>query len=352
MNHSRRGFTLVELLVVIAIIGILVALLLPAVQQARAAARRTQCQNNIRQIALALLNYESANRSFPPSSTFPDGILPETRRGMMFGPNWVIMTLSFMEESALYDSFDLTQPINSPANELARSATISGMLCPTDSFNQEPFMGSATGRHSELGDNWARGNYASNGGLDYHTSWGAAGKDSNWDDPYRRGVMGSGVKSKIRQIKDGTSKTIFVGEIRAGINELDTRGIWAMGGAGPSSIWGHGYIGDDTGPNNFLQAADDIPTCGEVQRAVGGAAELARMRMGCSLVGEMNIQMTMRSLHQGGVFSAFVDGSVHFLSDDIDTTPRPDQAPNGDCCSVWDRLNLASDQLVLDASSY
>jgi len=66
----------------------------------------------------------------------------------------------------------------------------------------------------------------------------------------------------------------------------------------------------------------------------------------------MNIQMTMRSLHQGGVFSAFVDGSVHFLSDDIDTTPRPDQAPDGNCCSVWDRLNLASDQLVLDSAAY
>ena len=135
-NRSRaRAFTLVELLVVIAIIGILVALLLPAVQQARAAARRVQCMNNMKQIGLALMNYHSQNNEFPASSTWPvgadgraQGINSTTFNG--HGPNWVIRALPFMEEQTTYDAFNLQLPIPDNANELARSTPISSMLCP------------------------------------------------------------------------------------------------------------------------------------------------------------------------------------------------------------------------------
>ena len=148
----RSAFTLVELLVVIAIIGILVALLLPAVQKARDAARRVQCQNNIKNLGLALLNYESANRELPPSSVWPFETRPGDRSNVELGPNWVILILPNMEEQALYDSMDLEQPINSTINEIARSKSIPTMICPSDPRSGIAFQGSATSRVSFFGD--------------------------------------------------------------------------------------------------------------------------------------------------------------------------------------------------------
>ena len=348
--RRRVGFTLVELLVVIAIIGILVALLLPAVNAARAAARRSQCQNQIRQIGLALLNYESAQAEFPPASTWLGDAKPEDRNNLMLGPNWVIFLLPYIEETALHDQFSLEDPINADINAIPRSQPIALFLCPEDSFNRTPFNGSATLRASELGDNWARGNYAANGALKLQTYWnggGAAFGDSvGWKDPLVRGVMGANISTKLRQIKDGTSKTVLVGELRAGLREFDSRGVWAMSGASPSSLWGHGYWGDDNGPNNFAAHADDIPDCVQVRQVLGGQESLARMRMGCSVIGEMNIQQTMRSLHEGGVFTCFIDGSVRFISDDIQLST------NMQCCSVWDRINLSADSQVLDTTEF
>src|SRR3954449_9782362 len=102
-----RGFTLVELLVVIAIIGILVALLLPAIQAAREAARRSQCQANIHNVALAVLNYESAKKTFPKGMTFPTSQVSSISYGPIdFGPNWVIEVLPYLEQQALRDSFN------------------------------------------------------------------------------------------------------------------------------------------------------------------------------------------------------------------------------------------------------
>jgi len=353
----RRGFTLVELLVVIAIIGILVSLLLPAVQSAREAARRTQCINNAKQLGLALMNYESSLQTFPPSSIWPEGQVPE--RATQLGPNWVILILPFMEDTSLRDSFNLNKPINDPANMIPRSTAISGMLCPTDSFNQQSFMGSLSSMTTVLGDNWARGNYAANASLIYlstmyNSEYGGFLR-SNWDKDRlnpsslspTRGIMGANVGLRIGQIADGTSKTILVGELRAGITPYDTRGIWAMSGACPSSLWAHGYIGDDNGPNNLGAAADDVISCSDLYTEFGGAGGLIRLGMGCSSVGAFNIQQTMRSLHVGGVTSCFADGSVRFISNSIQITQ--DGKP---CCSTWDRLNLSDDGLPLDDQGF
>ena len=350
-----RGFTLVELLVVIAIIGILVALLLPAVQSARSAARRVQCQNNLKNLGLALLNYESSTRELPPSSEWPFATRPGDRTAVQLGPNWVIRILPYLEETALSDTFQLAEPINSMRNELPRSTRIPTMLCPTDGNNQLPYNGSASTRTSFLGDNWARGNYGANGALDY-LAYAAAGNPdgASWKNPLVRGVMGAYEGQRLRRISDGTSKTILLGELRAGVTQADPRGVWAMSGGPPSSLWAHGYWGDDNGPNNLFATADDIPSCSDVRASVGGTQALVRLKMGCSTVNEMNIQQTMRSTHEGGVFACFVDGSIHFISDDIDTTPRgPTQrGVNGaPCCSVWDRINLSADRLTLDDAS-
>src|SRR3954464_12691650 len=99
-----RGFTLVELLVVIAIIGILVALLLPAIQAAREAARRAQCQASLHNVALAVLNYESAKKILPKGMTF-DSTITGVETLAFYGPNWAIMILPYLEEQGLYDSF-------------------------------------------------------------------------------------------------------------------------------------------------------------------------------------------------------------------------------------------------------
>src|SRR5262245_56351867 len=102
----HHGFTLVELLVVIAIIGILVALLLPAIQAAREAARRAQCSSNIHNAALAVLNYEAAKKSLPMGMTFDPSFAGSVETLSHYGPNWVILTLPYMEGQDLYDAFD------------------------------------------------------------------------------------------------------------------------------------------------------------------------------------------------------------------------------------------------------
>jgi len=204
------GFTLVELLVVIAIIGILVALLLPAIQAAREAARRTQCINNIRQLGIGLQNYHDALKTFPPSIQFDENGRPPQYQLDHYA-NWAILVLPYIEQSALYDAFDLSVPISAPINRTARGTPLEAMRCPSDSGDDTPFAGI----HANEGDNWARGNYAANGSLGgyfNHPGIGAAGPDAPfWVNPFTKGVMGANVALRISQITDGTSHTILLG---------------------------------------------------------------------------------------------------------------------------------------------
>lgn len=359
-QSTSNGFTLVELLVVIAIIGILVALLLPAVQSARAAARRTQCQNNMKQVGLALQNYHSARGIFPPSSTWPvgsDGNPQGVASGSFTGhqANWVILTLPYMEEQTTADAFDLTLPIPDVANEIARSTQLPGMLCPEDQNNQVLFQGNTAARTNHYGPNWGRGNYAANASLgamtaNGHGSFSAAGENSpGWKDERLRGVMGANSSLRIAQISDGTSYTILAAEIRAGVLPHDVRGTWALGG-GPSALWRHGYYGDAAGPNSPGIEADDTIGCSDVRRGFGGVVALAKEKMGC-IERTGNTQQTARSMHQGGVFAVFADGSVHYISDDVEIrvdgiTETPPYT------SVWDRLNLSADGEIIGSDAY
>ncbi len=342
VRGSVRGFTLVELLVVITIIGILIGLLLPAVQSAREAARRLQCSNNLKQLGLAVLNYESQHMIFPPSATFRATNVDTSREHW---PNWVILVLPFVEQQALYDSFKPGVAISSSENRDARGAVLPMMLCPSDGGGRKAMFG-----NSSEGDNWARGNYGANASLGaYSTSWRpAAGPTSErWLSAYSRGIMGANASVTMAEIRDGSSNTILLGELRTGLAAVDRRGVWALGGPGSSSLWMHGSD-DAIGPNPCNGGSDNILGCADIITAVG-AETLARECMGCCS-GCSSTQGAPRSLHNGGISVCLADGSVRFISNFVEKGTSWDIDPND--FGIWQRLCASADGMVIDGSKY
>jgi prepilin-type processing-associated H-X9-DG protein len=341
----------------------LIGLLLPAVQSAREAARRTQCSNNLKQLGLALQSYHTAMGKFPPSSVWNagggkfDATRVERTSDIDLNENWVILILPQLENQNLGKKFDLTQPINEPgnqANQAARAVQLSAMICPSDSYSQKPFMGSGSTKTSDLGDNWARGNYAANAALGYMSfsangNYSAANPTTGWANRYLRGIMGANVSLRIDDIHDGASNTILVGEIRSGITWFDCRGVWAMSGACPSALWADGYYGNDNGPNSTSGGGDGMLSCSDLQSAVGGATQATLLGMPCATGGKLDNQQTARSLHSGGVNVCLADSSVRFISDFIELgTQGTPPASLG----VWDKLNLSNDGQPIDASKF
>lgn len=361
-----QGFTLVELLVVIAIIGILVALLLPAVQAAREAARRAQCLANIKNVALAVLNYESARKEFPAAIT-QEAPITDLGVNVTYDSTWMIDTLPFLEGQGEADQFDSAFSMtggtltNTTApnimNIRARGSEIAILKCPSDPNNQVMFSSPA------LGSNWARGNYAGNVGPGVwwdsgstsstvaqpvmesnngklSPSWRGVSTNLNWPATVR-GIFGPNTHLTIAKVSDGTSKTMMIGEIRAGIAENDWRGTWALPHAGGSLIAAHGSGGDSNGPNNCDPAgrADDLAASltNFVCEPNGDRSALLDECMSCNN-DTVFAQAAPRSLHPGGVTIANVDGSAKFLSDDIETSGQ-----YGRCCAPWDHLIMISD---------
>jgi prepilin-type processing-associated H-X9-DG protein len=348
--------------VVIAIIGILVALLLPAIQAAREAARRAQCQSNIKNVSLAVLNYESSRKQLPEGMTFDPNSTATIQTMPVYGPNWIIKILPLLEDQALADAFDLSVGINQPGagnkNIQARGTSISVLLCPSDGFNQTKYIGKTGAPHGGPNGNWARGNYAANAGRAFlygsptdSNSQHMGGPDSMaWSGKdlfkasnlfCKRGVMGPNAGVTLKQITDGTSKTIMVGEIRAGITEQDARGVWALGHAGASLIAAYGAGGDANGPNVCGGASDDVYADFSDAGGTGcppptdptGVAECMTVSGGGGFD-----QATVRSKHPGGVHVAMCDGSVQFINDDVETS-----GCYGNCCTVWDWMILSAD---------
>src|SRR5262249_7092508 len=128
-TRNRAGFTLIELLVVIAIIGVLIALLLPAVQAAREAARRSQCVNNLMQLGIAVQNYEAAHEGLPPGVVNAKGPIKNTPSGYHFG--WMTQILPFIEQGNVQRHLDYSVPVYHPANDTARGVVINTFLCPS-----------------------------------------------------------------------------------------------------------------------------------------------------------------------------------------------------------------------------
>ena len=366
--NRHTGFTLVELLVVITIIGMIIGMLLPAVNSAREASRGMQCRNNLTQLALATLGYEQTHEILPPACT-PSGTVPNKKADVdPMTPtnqreNWIIHILPMLDQATLFEEIAVylknntkaigdtfSQITGQPKMEDIRSREIKSFLCPSDRLNRTPFI-------DESGYSWGRCNYGANMGT------GQAEKLGNidwWSKPNAKGVMGPRMSVRISDIKDGASNTILIGELRAGVNSSDARGTWAMGGAGPSATAKNGFLGGEAyGPNAVdpsTNKGDAVVNCNSGSLAMD-VKERTRIGMPCTDGSSANIQATNRSLHPGGVNVAFADGGARFIPNSIglgtvsDITDANALDSIGKELGVWDRLILSSDGQPIDAEA-
>jgi hypothetical protein len=182
--------------------------------------------------------------------------------------------------------------------------------------------------------------------LGSRTDWAIDDTGPGWTDRFRGGVMGPNASRSIDEIKDGTSNTILLTELRIGVNEHDRRGTWAMGCAGASAVFQHAAGGDANGPNACNDRSDDFKGCDYLKNTSPGNAYLLDNCMTC-IAANSNNQATTRSVHQGGVFVALADGSVHFISDYVELGTTTDKN-----MAVWDRLNAANDRLPIGAGAF
>jgi prepilin-type processing-associated H-X9-DG protein len=190
----RRAVTLVELLVVVALIAMLVGLLLPAVQSAREAARRTTCGNHLRQLALAQLQHEQARRRLPPGYRFR-----HDPSGNKAGFAWGLLALPFSEEEAVYARFRFDLPIQDPANQAGRERHLPGFLCPADGLSAGGFV--------MMGDErYAMACYVANFGP----------PDLDETQERRTGIFSRNSATRFHDITDGLSHTLLIGERQNG----------------------------------------------------------------------------------------------------------------------------------------
>ena len=299
----RPAFTLVELLVVIAIIGILVGLLLPAVQSAREAARRMQCSNNLKQLALASHNYESAHKKFPGPAD-----------NSLYGYSFQAKLLPFVEQTNLHNLIDYRQPLLqglpwrpnvNPALIPVVDKPLGVLLCPSDPG--EVF-------YEENGQTWAGLNYMVNAGPGHGLTY-CSRSDTN-------GIAWRGSNVKFRDITDGTSSTILLAETLFGRRGADTTTLMDAQtqvkrvSGGPPCISSaedlvaraaSRYEGRRAGQwirnityqtfvNGFFPPNAKVPDVAHHGEAISGA----------------------RSKHTGGINAALSDGSVHFISENLD----------------------------------
>ncbi len=303
MTTRRNAFTLVELLIVITIIGILIALLLPAVQAAREAARRLQCANNLKQIGLALHSYHDALGSFPPGNInlgagmCPGAAEPVQSYSTQSG-NWMIAILPYIDQGALFDQYDNHYTNESPQNKVVRETTVPAYVCPSDN-DIGVLAVPATGPATLVDAQYAPGSYRavsgwSGDGINFLDSEMMFDYKPAWRGPihavYKSFAWGYSAE-KFSDITDGTSNTLMVGESTTSTN-LARRTFWAYSFAYYS-------MSGVTSQERTLWADYD--------RAVQ-----------CGGIGDdIPCKRHWGSFHSDGINFVFCDGAVHFVHTNI-----------------------------------
>ena len=221
---SRAGFSLVELLVVIAIIGVLVGLLLPAVQSVREAARRSQCASHQRQLGLALHTHADARRRFP-AGYVADTASP-TRDPDSFdalpGTAWGLAISAFLEEAGLASRYDATSGVAAPANRQVVAERLAVFLCPTATGPRDPLpVSDAAGAPHPSGARLGRTDYVANAG--HEDPWDAA-PTASWDG-VANGPLYRNSRTRPADVRDGLSKTVFIGEHSQALSQKTWAGV-------------------------------------------------------------------------------------------------------------------------------
>lgn len=325
MKKNRRGFTLIELLVVIAIIAILIALLLPAVQQAREAARRSQCKNNLKQIGLGLHNYNEIYGTLPPAwvTNAPNNGAGD---GSLFA--WSVRILPQMEAAPIFEEMlasDRSYMNLSAATVAHAQQTFEMYNCPTDTADDivpnnvgSQVLTMSDGTAAEAGVN----NYMANWGLSGHSQ---CRQRNPGRDPDFNGVFGENRGILFRDVTDGLSNTIFVGEV----SEIVFNNGRTKGRPG----W---WIGLNRSSNS--------------SRRYGMTVRGSRYPINEKTATSRNrIDRSFNSLHTGGAQFLLGDGTVRFISENIQFDPLPN---SGNQCGsrslgVYQRLSVRNDAVPM-----
>ena len=293
MNHRRRAFTLIELLVVIAIIAVLIALLLPAVQQAREAARRTQCKSNLKQIGLSLHNYHDVYGTFPPGVT--------TCQATNWGGSFWLSLLPYADQAAAYSSINFDSWPGWATNfPVLIKLKPQYMQCPSNAQEAMRTRGDVPGP-------MAIASYAGISGVSAAAGGGRTSVDGNRASAAENGVLSYNSKRGFRDMTDGSSNIIVVGEQSDfGAGRTDIRSSWDWGswmgcancGPGPSTdVWTAAIT--TIHPNWPFGS----------KPATGSHVYLGREGGG---------NFPLQSVHVGGLHVLLGDGTVRFVSDNLD----------------------------------
>jgi prepilin-type N-terminal cleavage/methylation domain-containing protein/prepilin-type processing-associated H-X9-DG protein len=294
MNPSRtprqRGFTLIELLVVITIIAILIALLLPAVQAAREAARRARCANNLKQIGLAINNYDGAVGGFPPGYV---SLVPGHQpTDLEFGPGWGwgTMVLPFIEQTPLYDAVNFSLPITDPGSRTVRASSLSVYLCPSSDGAGPIRLSDSSGK--SLVNDLSPGQYVASAGQFQVADWPSE----------NNGVFFRNSRVGLRDITDGSSLTMMAGERSRTISDATWVGVVPSASFCTNPPRDH----EECRPSYAMVLAHTGPT------PLGGHTWVVVPNSPSAGVDNF------WSLHPGGCNFVFSDGSVRFLKETID----------------------------------